>query len=103
MSESKITYNQDGSALSFEGPEAVAVFQAAALMTGIRLMSKGIRPHRSWTSMKVALAQATRYTGQTYRYVGSAEAKRDEVNRACGDLRTWIETMKSALPTEVRS
>ena len=95
MSESKITYDREGQATAFVGPDAVAVFQAAALATGIRLMAKGIRPHRSWTSMKVALAQATRYTGQAY--------KRTEHERACADLKTWIETMKSALPTEVRS
>ena len=95
MSDSHIQYDDNGQATAFVGPDAVAVFQAAALMTGIRLMSKGIRPHRSWTSMRKALEQATRYTGHVY--------KRTEHERACADLKIWIETMKSALPTEVRS
>lgn len=95
MSDSKIVYDRDGQAQAFVGPEAVAVHQAAALMVGIQLMSKGIRPHRSWTSMRLALAQATRYTGHAY--------KRGEHERATADLKVWIETMKSALPTEVRS
>ncbi len=93
MTESKITYDEQGQARSFVGPDAVRVFQAAALVSGLRLMSKGIRPHRSWTSMKRALEQATIYTGQKY--------KRTEVERACADLKVWIENMKSALPTEV--
>jgi len=76
----------------FAGTDAVTLFKALALATGIRLLSRGIRPRPGWTMTK-ALAAATVYTGQKY--------KRTEHERAQADLRTWIETMKSALPTEV--
>jgi hypothetical protein len=37
---------------------------------------------------------ATQCTGQTY--------KRTEIERARADLKVWIATMKSALPTETK-
>jgi hypothetical protein len=48
----KITYDENGNAVSFVGMEGVNVFQAAALMSGLGLMAKGIKPHRSWTSLR---------------------------------------------------
>ena len=89
MTDSKIVAGAGGT--TFAGPDAVALFQAAALKTGIRLLSKGICPRRGWTMTK-ALRSATVYTGQTYR--------RTEHERACCDLKVWIETMRSALPVE---
>ena len=88
MADSSITYGKGG--ITFAGPDAVAVFQAAALCSGIGLLQVGIKPRRGWT-MKLALANATRYTGQVY--------KRSEADKARSDLKVWIETMKSALPT----
>lgn len=93
MTESRIIHH-DGGGVTFVGPDAVRVFQAAALSTGIGLLSRGIKPRRDWT-MKRALAAVTPYTGRTY--------KRTEWAQAQADLKVWIETMKSAIPTEVGS
>ena len=93
MSDSSITH-RSGGGITFAGPDAVRVYQAAALSTGIGLLAAGIKPRRDWT-MTRALAACKQYTGQTYR--------RTEHERARRDLRVWIETMKSAIPTEVRS
>lgn len=64
MSDSRIEYHGNGGA-TFVGPDAVRVFQAAALSSGIGLLSKGIVPRRGWT-MTRALAAATAYTGRKY-------------------------------------
>jgi len=88
-----ITYNKAGDAVAFSGPDAVRLYQAAALMSGIGLLQKGIKPNRHWT-MKAALAMATRFTGNTY--------KRNEADRARADLHIWIVTMKAALPADTR-
>ena len=92
--ENKITYDRDGNAIGFAGPDAVALFQAAALRSGLGLMAVGIKPHRSWTSLKVALAKATSYTGQTY-------AGKKDIERARADLKVWCDTMKAMIPQEV--
>lgn len=89
----KITYDSKGNALSFTG-SVVDIYQAAALRAGIRLMSVGIKPHRSWTSMTAALRMATHYTGRTY--------KRGEHEQARKDLGIWIEIMKAAADKETR-
>lgn len=91
MADSSITYSKGGT--MFAGPDAVAVFQAAALSSGIGLLQVGIKPRRDWTMTK-ALAKATEFTGVKY--------KRGEAVKARADLKVWIETMKSALPTEVK-
>lgn len=86
-----IHYNAKGDAVSFAGRDAVEVFAAAALASGLGLLAVGIMPARGWT-LKAALAKAKTYTGQTYK------GKKD-IPRARADLKVWIETMKSALPT----
>ena len=91
--ESKLTYDAKGNAVGFIGPDAVALFQVAALSSGLGLMKHGIKPHRSWTSLRAALAKASMYTGVQY------QGKKD-IERARADLKVWIETMKSALPKE---
>lgn len=91
MTVSSITHGPGGT--MFAGPDAVAVFQVAALSSGIGLLAKGICPRRGWTMTK-ALAKASEFTGQKY--------KRTEHERARADLKVWIETMKSAIPTEVQ-
>jgi hypothetical protein len=93
MDESKITYDRNGNALSFSGPDAVKLFQAAALRSGLGLMAVGIKPHRSWTSLRAALETASSYTGKKY-------AGKKDIERARADLLTWCETMKAALPSE---
>jgi hypothetical protein len=86
-----IRYNEKGDAVSFDGPDAVEVYRVAVLIQAIGLLSKGIKPTRG-LSMKKALLIAKEYTGQDY--------KRSEWQRAKDDLKVWLETMKSALPTE---
>jgi hypothetical protein len=86
-----IRYNEKGEAVTFDGPDAVEVFRVAVLMQAIGLLSKGIKPTRGLT-MKKALLIAKEYTGQDY--------KRTEFERARADLKVWLETMKSAIPTE---
>lgn len=85
-----IHYNAKGDAVSFSGKDAVEVFRAATLASAIGLLAKGIKPTRGLT-MKKALAMAERYTGRTY--------KRTEWEQARADIRVWVQTMKSALPT----
>lgn len=89
MTESSITHSNGGT--MFAGPDAVRVFQAAALASGIGLLQKGIMPRRGW-SMRRALERATFYTGVTYK------GKKD-ADKARSDLKVWIETMKSSIPT----
>lgn len=86
-----ITYNQKGQAVSFSGPDAVECYRVALLMQSLSLMSKGIKPTRGFT-WKKAFAMAKTYTGQDY--------KRSEWEKAKADLKVWLETMKSAIPTE---
>lgn len=89
IDDSSITYNANGDAVCFNGPDAVRLYQAAALASGIGLLQKGIKPTRGWT-MKAALAKATQITGKPY--------KRSEAAKAQADLRVWVQTMKAALP-----
>jgi hypothetical protein len=91
--ESSITYNAKGDAVGFNGLDAVRLFQAAALASGIGLLQKGIKPGRGWT-MKAALARASTITGKTY--------KRSEADKARADLSVWVQTMKAALPHDTR-
>lgn len=91
MPDSYVKYNENGDAVSFVGPDAVKLFQAAALRSGLGLMAVGIKPHRSWTSLKFALSAVTQYTGKKY------SGKKD-IERARADLEIWIATMKAALP-----
>ena len=85
-----ITYNEKGDAVSFVGMDAVKVYQAAALRSGLGLMAVGIKPHRSWRSLKFALAAVTQYTGKTY------SGKKD-IERARIDLTNYIIQKKAEL------
>jgi hypothetical protein len=91
MEWTMISYNEKGDAVTFSGHDAVACYRVAVLMQSLSLLSKGIKPTRGLT-MKKALLIAKEYTGQDY--------KRTEAERAKADLKVWLETMKSALPTE---
>jgi hypothetical protein len=91
MSDSHIVYDQNGDARAFMGRDAVEVFRVATLASAIGLLTKGICPTRGLT-MKRALAMATPYTGRTY--------KRSEAEQARRDLNVWVQTMKSAIPSE---
>jgi len=91
MSDDCIKYNKAGDAVAFVGTDAVRCYQVAALIAGLGLLAKGIKPNRAWT-LKAALARATAVTGKSYR--------RGDIDRACADLRIWVATMKAALPHE---
>ena len=86
--ENKIIRSESGT--TFTGPLGVAVFQAAALRSGLGLMAVGIKPHRTWTSLQLALDKATSYTGKPYR------GKKD-IERARADLQTFVQELKAQL------
>lgn len=88
-----LTYNRDGTLLSAHGRDGVALFHAAVVASAIRLCMVGITPSRGITLTK-ALAQATQFTGRTY--------KRKEAAQALIDLAAHIEAKKATIPTEVR-
>lgn len=92
MTDSSVTYNKNGDAVCFDGPDAVNLFRAAALAASLGLFKAGMRTrHMSATQ---ALAECTKYTGKKY--------KRGEYDRAKADMTIWIQTMKAALPVNVR-
>ena len=80
--------------VSFNGPDAVRLFQAMSLRSGLRLYANtGMKPNSAWTP-KNMMALASSITGKTYK----ARAYKEAV----ADLDAWIATMKAALPV-VRS
>lgn len=94
--DSKLTYRKDGNLSSAEGPDAMRLMRAAHIKSGISIhvRTQGrMQITRGWGIMRL-LDAATELTGQKY--------KRNEGERAMRDLTVWIETMKSALPTETR-
>jgi hypothetical protein len=89
MDDSYISHGKGGT--MFAGPDAVMLFQATALRSGLGLLKVGIKPSRGWTITR-ALQMATSYSGKTY--------KRTEIDRAMADLKLWIDAMRCALPVE---
>lgn len=81
--------NKQGDAVSFTGPDAVRCFAAAALASWLGLTAKGYG--HSKVGKTQLLKMATSYTGKPY--------KRGEYLKAQADLKVWVQTMKSALPT----
>jgi hypothetical protein len=76
--------------ITFAGPDAVALYRAMALRSGLGLYAKtGMRPNREWTPTAM-LKAAGGICGKTY--------KRGQYEQAAADLTQWIEAMKSALP-----
>jgi hypothetical protein len=90
MIENRITYDEKGNAVSFVGPAAVDVWRAASLRSGLGLMAVGIKPHRSWKSLKFALDAATYFTGKKY------SGKKD-IERCRADLHTYVQMKKAEL------
>jgi len=78
---------------TFAGYDATELFRAATIRSALGLLLKGIQPTRGMTLTKT-LALCERFTGRRYR--------RTEADQAIFDLTVWIETMKSAIPTEVK-
>ncbi len=92
MNKSQVTLHPGG--VSFVGPDAVALYRALSLAQALRMYARtGLVPTRGITATKL-LQLATELTGK--RYARGTHAQ------AADDLRTWIETMKAALPVEVR-
>lgn len=87
--ESEIIHHEGGGT-TLAGTDAVRMFQAYSLSSGITLYLKhGIKPSRMHTPTNMREA-ATRITGKEY--------KRNELAQAAADLKTWADTMKAALP-----
>lgn len=75
---------------AFVGRDAVALFRATALASGLRLYAKsGMVPNRAWTPTAM-LRAAGAITGKTY--------KRGQHTLAADDLKTWADAMTAALP-----
>lgn len=78
MSENTITYDKDGNATTFVGPEAVNVFAMAVLASGLRLYAKtGMLPNRAYTPKRMMAAALSYLGGQKFKardYIGAADA-----------------------------
>lgn len=88
--QSYLTYNKDGSASSFVGPDAVEMFRAFAIAQALRLYAKtGMQANRAYTPTAM-LKAASSITGKKY--------KRGQYVQAADDLTIWGQEMKAALP-----
>ena len=77
---------------TFSGRDAVLLFKAITLRSGLKLAQAGIKLNR-WTTTSDLFKMATHYTGKPY--------KRGQYDQARADLTIWIDTMRSALPVTV--
>jgi hypothetical protein len=74
----------------FAGRDAVKLYQATAIASGLRLYAKtGMKPNRAWTPSAM-LKAASGFTGKSY--------KRGQYVQAADDLKTWCDAMAAALP-----
>lgn len=88
MTDSHIKTGPGGT--TFVGPDAVALFRATAIASGLRMYAKtGMRPNRTWTPT-IMLKAATGITGKAY--------KRGEYAKAAEDVKAWADEMAAALP-----
>lgn len=77
----------------FSGPEAVRLFQAMALRTGLQLYSRtGMLPSRGYTPGKM-LAAAGAFTGKKY-----GRGTMPNCKAAADDLTIWIDATKAMMP-----
>lgn len=75
---------------AFVGPDAVALFRARTIASGLKLYAKtGMTPNRAWT-ISAMLKAAGKITGQTY--------KRGTAEQAAADLTIWADAMTAAIP-----
>lgn len=82
----EITHRPNGG-MSVTGPEAVKLYAAVVLRSAIKMYVKfGIKASRFHTPTAM-LANASVYTGKTY--------KRGQLPQAFDDLNTWIAEQKS--------
>lgn len=90
--QSYVQTDASGRATAFVGPDAVNLYRAATLVSGLRLYAKTkIKLTRNATPA-VMLSMATQYTGKAY--------KRGQYLQAAADVDSWVQTMKAALPYE---
>jgi hypothetical protein len=88
--DSYISVSKCGTA--YVGADATMLFRVTAVQASLRLwMATGILPYRH-IKLKDLLNQASMVTKTIY------PASRNGASRACDDLRTWIVTMRAALP-----
>lgn len=87
---SEITISAAGT--TFSGRDAVLLFKAITLRSGLKLAQAGIKLNR-WTTTSDLFKMATNYTGKPY--------KRGQYEQARADLTIWIDTMKAAMPVTV--
>lgn len=88
MNDSHIKTGAGGTV--FAGPDAVRLFQAAAIASALRLYAKtGMQANRAYTPTAM-LKAASAITGKAY--------KRGKYEQAAADLTTWCDAMKAALP-----
>jgi hypothetical protein len=88
MTDSHIKTGPGGT--TFVGADAVALFRATAIASGLRLYAKsGIKPNRAW-SPTAMLKAASGITGKAY--------KRGEYAKAAEDVKAWADEMAAALP-----
>lgn len=88
MNDSEIKSGPGG--ITFAGPDAVALFRATAIASGLRLYAKtGMKPNRAWTPSAM-LKAAGGLTGKTY--------KRGQYQQAADDVKAWADAMAAAIP-----
>lgn len=87
---STISYDKDGNARMFTGPDAVQVFRAATIAAACRMYHlHRMLPNRGYTPTKM-LTAASSITGKAY--------KRGQHHQAAADLSAWIEDAKKRIP-----
>lgn len=91
-----IVYNKDGSLAALHGKDAVHLMRVQTIISGIRMniATNGRMQLTRGAGITKLLALAGQYTGKTY--------KRTQRQEAMDDLKVWFDTMKAALPHEVR-
>jgi hypothetical protein len=92
MTDSEITHHASGG-ITFSGPDAVALYRAAAIWSGLRMYARSrMQPNRAYTPTAM-LKAAGSITGKTY--------KRGQYETAAADVKIWMDTMRAALPVTV--
>jgi len=80
---------RNGAAVSFNGPDGVAIFEAIALKTALWGYARfQMQPNRQWSPTRM-LQAATRITGRPF--------KRGQYAEAAQSLAEWIETARAAI------
>lgn len=90
--ESSITFNKEGVAVGFIGPDAVNCYAAGILAMSLRLYADTKMLPTKGVTAKNLLESATRITKKTY--------KRGDYLKASNDVSLWLTEMRDALPHE---